>query len=467
MGSTRPRKFDSKSREATGEAPPPPPTRHLHSSLLHFITFHITPDHHQSLTRHDTEIMTPIPPSTDSPTSLLLLPSPPSPPNRQALNAAYREPLSSVIPRIPPSSQLVVAVTAPFLPLRWPSLQSLLAGLYSLIATVQATTLPSSDVHVSVVLVDHVHGRTYPPDRGPPPNDTTVLDLGAFASKPQRWANVFHSSTEAGYDLLSIFLQTAERFQTFLQNQLIALPGGLTLTNPPAVDTTVAQSSKAERRYRSVIVAGTFDHFHAGHKLLVQASALLMALPGVNSSGSQRASLIIGISGNALLKDKKFASELEAWPVRAQSVLDFLSTILLSPLSPENQETLGDDAEIRAVFCDGRLLVRCVNIEDVYGPTITEEDIDAIVVSAETRAGGAAVNKKRAEQGWRELELYEIDVLSPYTEGEEDGEANASDPSDFSAKISSTDIRRLQAEARAKADGQKDGKTLDHNGRKL
>lgn len=411
--------------------------------------------------------MTPIPSSTDSRSSLLLLPSLPFPHTRQALSAAYREPLSSVISRISTSSHLVVAIAAPFLPLKWPSLQSLLAGLYSLIATVQAT-LPSSDADVTVVLVDHVRGRAYPADRVPPPNDTTVLDLGTFATRPQRWASVFHSSTEAGYDLLSTFLQTAERFQTILQNQLVALPGGLSLNNPPA-DAASTQGSEAERRYRSVILAGTFDHFHAGHKLLVQASALLVALPGPNSSESQRASLIIGISSDALLQNKKFASELELWPARAQSVLDFLSIILSSPLFPEDQEVLGDSAEVRALFCDNRLLVRCVRIADVYGPTITEEDIDAIVVSAETRAGGAAVNKKRAEQGWRELELYEIDVLSAYSEGEQDGETNAPDPGDFSEKISSTDIRRRQVEARAKADGQKDGaaKQLDHNRRKL
>lgn len=159
----------------------------------------------------------------------------------------------------------------------------------------------------------------------------------------------------------------------------------------------------------------------------------------------------MGISSDALLKNKKFASELEPWPVRAQSVIDFLSTILSSTVSPGDQETLPGGGEVRARLCDGRLLVRCVNIADVYGPTITEEDINAIVVSAETRTGGAAVNKKRAEQGWQELELYEIDVLSAYTEGEGD-----SGP-DFSAKISSTDIRRRRAEARAEARAQPSG----------
>jgi phosphopantetheine adenylyltransferase len=401
--------------------------------------------------------MTPIPSSRDSRPALCLLASPPSPPAREALSAAYLQPLSSVLSRLPPSSNLVIALAAPFYPLQWPSLQSLLAGLYSLVATVQATHPTSNDANVTIVLVDHEPGRQYPPDRVVPFNDTTVLDLGTFASGPQRWGDVFHPSTEAGYELLSTFLKTAERFQTFLQKQLIAVPGGISLiTRPADDDVSRTQNSDSERRHRSVVLAGTFDHFHVGHKLLIHASTLLLTLPNLKTN-PQPASVIIGISGDALLTNKKYASELELWPARAQSVLDFLATILSSPLSAEDKETIGDGEEVRARFCEGRVLVRCVNISDVYGPTITEEDINAIIVSAETRSGGAAVNKKRAEQGWRELELYEIDVLSPFTEDEDgdDKDGNPAARGDFSAKISSTDIRRRIAEARTQADGRK------------
>ena len=60
---------------------------------------------------------------------------------------------------------------------------------------------------------------------------------------------------------------------------------------------------------------------------------------------------------------------------------------------------------------NGALLVRCVDFHDVYGPTVSEEAIQALVVSGETRSGGQAVNEKRLSQGWSVLDLYEIDVL--------------------------------------------------------
>ena len=94
--------------------------------------------------------------------------------------------------------------------------------------------------------------------------------------------------------------------------------------------------------------------------------------------------------------------------------------------------------------------MRCVNIPDPFGPTITEEDIGAIVLSGETRGGGAAINKKRTENGWKGLDVFEIDVLEPYKEGDDDGDSEwEKDPEDFSAKISSTEIRKRRAEARA------------------
>ncbi len=48
-----------------------------------------------------------------------------------------------------------------------------------------------------------------------------------------------------------------------------------------------------------------------------------------------------------------------------------------------------------------------------YGPTITYEDIQALIVSEETIKGGEAVNKKRIELGMNSVDLYVTPVVQP------------------------------------------------------
>lgn len=379
-------------------------------------------------------------PATSPPKPVLLLSSPPSPPTASSLHAAYHDPISATLSQLSPTSNLIIAIAAPFQPLQWSKLQALLAGIYSLIATIQ--TKSGSQAKCDVILVDHISGRAYPPNEpSPGDNSCTVLDLGAFASKKgQSWSHIFHHSTEAGFELVQSFLIVAERSQTILQKQIIPVPGGLSLN---IAEGQMQWSGQPEARHKRIILGGTFDHFHAGHRLLLQAAALTLKLPPPNSPKSQQSVFVIGMSSDALLQNKKFASELEPWSTRAQSVIDFLSTILSSPLSPGDQTTIGEEHEIHATMCDGRLLVRCSNITDVYGPTTREEDLHALIVSRESRGGGKAVNDKRREQGWHELVVFEVGVLNMTDE-----EGRSED--DFSGKISSTYFRQLKAEARAK-----------------
>ncbi|KAL7897091.1 hypothetical protein HDV63DRAFT_405821 [Trichoderma sp. SZMC 28014] len=411
-------------------------------------------------------------PSTSNAPSLLLLPAPPFPLDPRSLNAAYRAPLTAVLKRLSNTSNdsarnhvLVIAIACPILAgpsprsksLNWKAAQSLLAGTYTLISAIctelsintsgEPSTGSNTGLDPRVVLIDHQRQRTYHRnyDGEYEANCTPVLDLAAFASTVYPWKTVFHPSAESGYELLNAFLDYSQGKQTFLQAQLVAVEGGITMS--VGSETSSTTQSDFIKGHDTVCLGGTFDHLHPGHKLLLHATALLMKIPEP-SSGKQGV-LIVGISGDELLTNKKYAEVLQPWAVRANNVLQFLSTIFNSA-SSSNTNSLPPTSspsqdELHATFRNGAVLVRCVNIHDPFGPTITEEVMDVIVVSGETRSGGQAINDKRTERGWKPLGVFEIDVLDPQDISEE---SNGAQSNGFASKISSTEIRQRIAQAR-------------------
>ncbi|KAF7294815.1 CTP-transf-like domain-containing protein [Mycena indigotica] len=155
-------------------------------------------------------------------------------------------------------------------------------------------------------------------------------------------------------------------------------------------------------RFPVVALGGTFDHLHAGHKILLSMGAWL---------ASEK--LIVGVTDDALLVRKAHAEVLESLSARITSVRTFLNT-----------------------FRPG-LVYDIVPINDVYGPTGWDPNIQALVVSKETASGAASIASHRAEHGLPALETFTIDVISAT-------ETNISnDNPDYmkQAKMSSTYIR--------------------------
>ncbi len=125
-------------------------------------------------------------------------------------------------------------------------------------------------------------------------------------------------------------------------------------------------SRKSNKKpFRRVIVAGTFDRLHKGHKVLLGTSAKL---------GEE---LLVCIADGPLLMSKKFREKIQSYEERKKKVEQFL-THLNTPYS-------------------------IVKILDPIGPAGSDKLADAIVVSTETYPGALRVNFERKKRGLKEL----------------------------------------------------------------
>lgn len=119
------------------------------------------------------------------------------------------------------------------------------------------------------------------------------------------------------------------------------------------------------RRYQRVGIGGTFDHLHAGHKLMLSAAAMLTG-----------GTLLCGVTAPSgrMLEGKHYKERIEGWEERVQRVRKFLCE-----------------------FCPRDVQVEIIQLNDPFGPTISDATLEALVVSPETYAGGEASTNLQSE----------------------------------------------------------------------
>ncbi|KAF9341590.1 hypothetical protein BGZ91_006242 [Linnemannia elongata] len=181
-----------------------------------------------------------------------------------------------------------------------------------------------------------------------------------------------------------------------------------------AIDSAVPHTKVQEGQYGDVALGGTFDHLHAGHKILLSMTAWI---------SSHR--VVCGVTDDAMLKTKKFKEFMEPLDKRIEAVERFLR-----------------------IFKRG-LVYEVVPISDMYGPTITDDKLEALMVSKETLKGGGMVNQERRNRNLPPLTIEVINVISP-TETQVD---------EVSLKISSTFIRQYLSE---QASNSHSNKSVEH-----
>lgn len=123
-------------------------------------------------------------------------------------------------------------------------------------------------------------------------------------------------------------------------------------------------------KFKNVAVGGTFDHFHKGHeKLLTKAFEI-----GQN--------ILIGVTSDEFGGKK---GSIEPCSKRISQLEEFLQKFR------------------------SRYIVK--KLEEPYGPTIYSPQIDAIVVSMETKPTADEINKIREKNGMVPLEIFVIDCV--------------------------------------------------------
>ncbi|KAJ8609836.1 hypothetical protein CTAYLR_008123 [Chrysophaeum taylorii] len=160
--------------------------------------------------------------------------------------------------------------------------------------------------------------------------------------------------------------------------------------------------------HAAVAVGGTFDRLHAGHRLLLAATAAVC---------SQR--VYVGIAGDALLANKNLAHLLESFEARAAAVVEYLKR------------------------ANPRLEVKVSALLDPKAPpkAATVEEISALVVSEETVAGACRVAEMRREAAIASpLAIVVVGLVEPSGQ-----EAAGSSSSSSSSKLSSSQLRRADS----------------------
>ncbi|KAL8138347.1 hypothetical protein V2J09_004348 [Rumex salicifolius] len=197
----------------------------------------------------------------------------------------------------------------------------------------------------------------------------------------------------------------------------------------PIRDSDPKSALSAPNSFRAVVLGGTFDRLHDGHRLFLKTAA---------ETASDR--IVVGVCDGPMLIKKQFAELIQPIQKRMKNVEDYIKMYQIHQTEKEWDlfaSYIGDER-----ITDGHyecanppqrahLVVQVEPITDPYGPSIVDEHLEAIIVSKETLPGGLSVNRKRAEKGLSQLKIEVVDLVSEEMSGE---------------KVSSSTLRRLEAE---------------------
>lgn len=129
--------------------------------------------------------------------------------------------------------------------------------------------------------------------------------------------------------------------------------------------------------YKNVVLGGTFDRLHSGHKIFLSEAALRCTNE-----------LCVGVTDTNMLSGKLLWELIEPCCKRIYSVKEFLEDV------------------------DSTLTYNVVAINDMYGPTKDDPTFEMIVVSEETKRGGDKVNEMRLKKNLNKLDIHVVKLVN-------------------------------------------------------
>lgn len=125
-----------------------------------------------------------------------------------------------------------------------------------------------------------------------------------------------------------------------------------------------------------IIAAGTFDHFHDGHKYFLETAF---------SYGF----VMIGLCADSMIQHKKFAEKIYPYTKRKHTLIEYLT---------DTGYTYNED------YCIKKITDEC-------GFAVKIKNIDAILVTPEVEENAKEINKIRKKKGWNPLNIVKIPLL--------------------------------------------------------
>lgn len=119
-----------------------------------------------------------------------------------------------------------------------------------------------------------------------------------------------------------------------------------------------------------LVLGGTFDHLHAGHKRLIQEAFLLAN------------HVVLGLTLPEMNRQKTFANLILPYKTRAQEIARY----------------------VRALGKFDKLEI--IPIKDVFGSTLVDARLQALLVTKHTQVGASLVNRERVLRGQKPLVVH-------------------------------------------------------------
>ena len=127
--------------------------------------------------------------------------------------------------------------------------------------------------------------------------------------------------------------------------------------------------------FTKVVVGGTFDLLHDGHKALFKKALTIGHL------------LLIGLTTDKMLTESPKKHKVSSYFERKKSLRNYFDKKRVS-----NR-------------------VKIVPIGDPYGPSIKDHDVDALVVSQERTERAKEINKIRLDRGLQPLKIVIVNMI--------------------------------------------------------